>query len=253
MLITVDHREQSPALLDELRRQNICIERAPLPLGDYRVGDQLLFERKTATDLRLSLADGRLFDQARRLYHWRAQQPDRRVALIVEGRVQPPGAGQRERRILQGALVKIALLWDIPLLRTLLPEESARVMLYAARQHERGKLQAPLPALSCPNETLGTRAGDKHLVQRRLLQSLPGIGPRRARALLARFGSIAAIMNAEESELATVENLGRELARRIRWLVSEAPGIYRVTKRKGENQRASSRPNRSCGAAHRAS
>ncbi|MGL6158935.1 ERCC4 domain-containing protein [Microbulbifer sp.] len=158
MLIIVDHREQSPALLDELRRQNTGIERAPLPLGDYRVADQLLFERKTVADLRLSLADGRLFDQA----HWRAQQPDRRVALIIEGRVQPPGVGERERRILQGALVKIALLWDIPLLRTLLPEESARVMLYAARQRERGKLQAPARPLrqhSRNNERGGKRAG----------------------------------------------------------------------------------------------
>jgi len=228
MLITVDHREKAPPLLAELRSRGLDVRCTRLPLGDYLIEGQLLFERKTLPDLLLSLADGRLFRQARQLYHWRARSPGRRAAFIIEGRVRPPGIRDWERRVIQGALVKIALLWDIPLLRSLGPAESAQIMLYAARQHRPGKLQAPLPALTYPEQTLRTRRPDKRAAQQQLLQSLPGIGPTRARALLERFGSVAAIVNADEKTLAATENLGRELARRLRWLVSEAPGDYRV-------------------------
>lgn len=228
MLITVDHREKAPPLLAEFRKKGLPVRRALLPLGDYLIDGELLFERKTIPDLLVSLTDGRLFRQARRLYHWRARYPGSRAAFIIEGRIRPPGIRQWERRLIQGALLKITLQWGIPLLRSLEPAESARIMLYAARQHSRGRLRTPLPALTFPEQTLASGHSEKRLVQQQLLQILPGIGPRRARALLEQFGSITAIVNADERELAATENLGREMARRIRWLVSEAPRGYRA-------------------------
>jgi hypothetical protein len=128
MRIHIDHREQAPALEAELHRQGIRLYRIRLSLGDYRIDNRLLFERKTLTDLRLSLRDGRLFDQARRLYHWAAHHPGRRVALILEGRVRPPLTPAWERRLIQGALLKLSLFWGIPVFRALCQEESARLM-----------------------------------------------------------------------------------------------------------------------------
>jgi DNA excision repair protein ERCC-4 len=49
-----------------------------------------------------------------------------------------------------------------------------------------------------------------------ILQGLPSIGPRRARALLERFGSVEAIVTADVSALAEVAGIGEGLARSIR-------------------------------------
>jgi ERCC4-type nuclease len=69
---------------------------------------------------------------------------------------------------------------------------------------------------------------DKPRVQQQLLLTLPGIGQRRAAALLQRFGSLGCIVRADESQLAAVDRIGPVLARRIKWLVSESGGHYRV-------------------------
>jgi ERCC4-type nuclease len=226
MRIHIDHREQAPALEAELHRQGIRLYRIRLSLGDYRIDNRLLFERKTLTDLRLSLRDGRLFDQARRLYHWAAHHPGRRVALILEGRVRPPLTPAWERRLIQGALLKLSLFWGIPVFRALCQEESARLMLYAARQYSRGAMQPSRMPICHTNFTAG--AVDKPRVQQQLLLTLPGIGQRRASALLERFGSLGGIVRADESQLAAVDRIGPVLARRIKWLVSESGGNYRV-------------------------
>ena len=48
------------------------------------------------------------------------------------------------------------------------------------------------------------------------LDSVPGIGPRRKRALLRRFGSLRGIRDASEEELAATEGITRDVARKIR-------------------------------------
>ena len=224
MRMLIDHRERAPELEAELIRLGVRVHRAPLLLADYRIGNHLLIERKTLADLRVSLRDGRLFDQAQRLYHWRNSEPGHRVALLLEGPVRHPGIQVWERRLIQGAMLKLSLFWDLPVFRAFCQEESARLMLYAARQYLR---QAWVP------QSGGNRSGNpsasphsKYRVQQRLLQSLPGIGWRRAEVLLKHFGTIKGIVNAEESELASVEGIGTQLAQRIKSMVNDPRGDY---------------------------
>ena len=47
------------------------------------------------------------------------------------------------------------------------------------------------------------------------LDSIPGIGPVRRKALLRRFSSVAGVNQASVEELAVIENIGAELARTI--------------------------------------
>ncbi len=51
------------------------------------------------------------------------------------------------------------------------------------------------------------------------LDAVPGIGPRRKRALLRQFGSVRAIRDASEEELAAAEGVSPALARRIKELL----------------------------------
>ena len=58
------------------------------------------------------------------------------------------------------------------------------------------------------------------------MQGLPGIGRERAIRLLDNFGSVAAIVAASSNELQAAEGIGKSLADRIKWTVSEQIGFY---------------------------
>lgn len=75
----------------------------------------------------------------------------------------------------------------------------------------------------------GYRPKGKAALQHYILQGLPGVGPVRAQQLLARFGTVAAVLTAEEHALTAVAGIGRDTARKIRWAVGETLAAYVTT------------------------
>ena len=212
--IVADDRESPGPVLAALRRRDcVRLRVALLPVGDYRVDDVLLFERKTLRDLVASIKDGRLFAQGLRL-----TEGPLRPALILEGRSQDLTNSGMRREAIQGALVTLTLFLGIPLLRSLNPEETVDLMLCAARQG-RAFASGALPRR-------GRRPRGKACVQNHILQGLPGVGPARAKRLLDRFGSIEAVVVAPVDTLATVPGIGKQTATQIRWAVQETAGLY---------------------------
>lgn len=212
--VVADDRECNGGVVDALRQQtgvSLSVER--LPLGDYLVDDHLLVERKTLPDLVASIKDGRLFRQGYRL----AGAPFL-TALILEGTSGDLVDSGMRREAIQGALIALSLYLGVPLLRSMDPAETAQLMLYAARQGRTATNGAP------PRP--GRRPRGKQRIQSRVLQGLPGVGPERARRLLARFGNLEAVMHAEADELASVSGIGQATAEAIRWAVKEAGAEY---------------------------
>lgn len=184
-----------------------------LRLGDYLLDNRLLFERKTFADLVTSIISGRLFTQALRL----AAAP-LRPAMILEGTSADLAGSGISWEAIQGALIAVNLFCGVPLLRTRTPEETVRTMLYAARQgqsYAAGALPRP-----------GYRPRGKQARQLFILQGLPGIGPGRARRLLARFGSVEGVVRAGAEELQSVHGIGKEIADKIRWALEEPLAQY---------------------------
>lgn len=214
--IIADDRETNPLLLETLRNTadaEVAVQR--LELGDYLIDGRLLFERKTLADLVASLKDGRLLEQACRL----AAAPLYK-AMILEGTSHDlPNSGMR-REAIQGARVQVTLFLGIPLLRSSGPEESARLMLYAARQYQSLARANPLRLFE------GKRPQGKRKTQLQILQALPGIGPHSAQHLLEAFGNVEAVFCADEADLQTVSGVGETRARAIRWAVEEPPACY---------------------------
>jgi ERCC4-type nuclease len=101
------------------------------------------------------------------------------------------------------------------------PEETARLILFAARQ---GRLHA---SGALPRK--GRRPRGKARIQSRLLQGLPGIGPERAHRLLERFGTIEAVVTAPVEALAAIPGIGKVTAETIRWAVEEPSSPYAVS------------------------
>lgn len=213
--IAVDDRERNEALLAALRAQrNINLIFTRLKTGDFCIDQAVLIERKTAQDFARSIVDGRLFTQALRL----AQSP-LRPAYVIEGKAEEWNALGLDRPVIQGALISLMLIFDIPVLRSTGPEETARLLCYAGHQLVRARRGNYIPL----RRTKAKRRDTRRL---RLLQNLPGIGPERARCLLAHFGSVRNCLNADADSLAMVKGIGPSTARKIAETVQEPGGSY---------------------------
>lgn len=207
--ITVDDREQSsgvPQILAAMDDVTAVIRR--LPLADYDLDGRLLVERKTLPDFAVSVIDGRLFRQMTRL----AMSPLKGV-LVLEGRSRDLHNTGIRREAIQGALITTSLILGIPVLRSFDPEETARLIIFAARQLNFAA------AGGLPRS--GYRPKGRRKRQLYILQSLPGVGPARAARLLDHFGSVQKVLNASVESIAGVEGIGPETARGIEQIVRE--------------------------------
>lgn len=187
--ILADDRELDSGVIEALQQTpGVQVRAQRLALGDYEVDAGCVFERKTMLDLAESLKDGRLFHQAHRLVNSGGL-----VAMILEGRGRDLIGSQMRREALKGALVSLSLVFGLPVLRSFGPEETARLLVYAARQLRRHPSDVHLRH--------GSRPRTKRRLQLKLLQGLPGIGPARAQQLLEHFGSVEAVMTASAEQL----------------------------------------------------
>ena len=206
--VVVDDREAGSEVVHALREiDGLVVEVRRLKLGDYYINGNLLIERKTFGDLASSIKDGRLFQQASRL----ASCPTR-SAVILEGTADDLIRSRMRREAIQGALITLTIILGIPVLRSKDPIESARLMLYAARQ------TGAVPRQSFPRR--GKRPRGKRKLQLYILQGLPGVGPWRANRLLETFDSVEAVVTATTARLAEVHGIGIKTAQSIRWSVT---------------------------------
>ena len=217
--IIVDHREANAPVLPMLRERAECrIQLARLKAGDYAVGGSLLFERKTIQDLVVSIIDGRLFSQAQRL-----STSGARGVLIVEGPISGLSDQGMTWEAMQGALVSVSIFYGVPVLWSRDARDTVNTMLFAAQQARNrasGALRRP-----------GYRPRGKRARQLYILQSLPMVGPLRARRLLDRFGSVRAVIEADVGQLNSVEGVGDAVANAITRMVEEPRAHYDVASR----------------------
>ena len=122
--IVVDDRERPSGVVPELEKlERVLVKIEHLTVGDYCVDGAVLIERKTAADFAQSLIDGGLFRQASQM----ASSP-LRPAYIIEGTsAEWCGLGV-SREALQGALITLMILFDVPVFRSLDLAESARLI-----------------------------------------------------------------------------------------------------------------------------
>ena len=207
--IIADDREcKSEVIASLLQIENVEVHIRRLSMGDYHIDNRLTVERKTLKDFAISIIDGRFFKQANHL-----ATSNSKGVLILEGTSGDIADLGMSREAMQGALITVSLILGIPVLRSKDPSETTRLIVYIARQIEsiaRGGIQRH-----------GYRPKTKRKRQLFILQGLPGVGPERAERLLARFGSVETAISAGTNELQSVDGIGKSIADKIRWAVSE--------------------------------
>jgi DNA excision repair protein ERCC-4 len=207
--IVADDRERPSGVISELEKLDQTIVKIDrLSLGDYLVDDTILIERKSARDFAQSLIERRLFGQASRLV-----RTNLRPAYIIEGTSDGWSTLQVPRSALQGALITLSLIFDIPVFRSFNVGETARLIAYIGQQ---------LVRLRDPNYAPYRHAKAKRRKARQLhiLASLPGIGNDRAKRLLAHFGTVRACLDASQDQLQEVAGIGPKTAETIHSIVN---------------------------------
>jgi ERCC4-type nuclease len=138
--------------------------------------------------------------------------------LILEGKAGDAAELGVTREAMQGALITVSLILGIPVLRARDAAETAKLMVYMASQLE--------SVASGGVYRQGYRPKDKRKKQLFILQGLPGVGPERAGRLLDKFGSVQAVISAGSDELQAVDGIGKVVADKIKWAVSEEMKPY---------------------------
>jgi Fanconi anemia group M protein len=199
--IIADTREFNSEVVRELSRKGIVVDSQQLDIGDYVLSDRLAVERKEANDFLKSLMDGRLFSQLKLL-----KSAYINPILVLEGDGLLGKRGVSDQAI-YGALASIISDFKIPIIQTSNMKETANLLaVMAKREGEEGRL-------------VGIR-GDKVSMslkerQQFIIEGLPGVSATLAQRLLDHFGSVEAIISANEKELCEVKGIGDTIAKNI--------------------------------------
>ncbi|MDG1524864.1 MAG: ERCC4 domain-containing protein [Candidatus Thalassarchaeaceae archaeon] len=249
VVVSIDHREGKSALAARLRQEGLTVEVVNLPVGDVRITDRILIERKSTRDFVDSLLDGRLLDQATRLV---SAAP--RALLVLEGSDLFQHRAVSGQAIM-GALATLTLDYGLPVVTSSDTAETARFIAVSARretkmlEHLSTTAQDRLRATEHPDLVSNTEENnaivaaniaadgvfdltapildatkgplseakqrEMHGITRSMLEQVPGIGPALASRILERWPTMAALANATDDEIVQVPGLSVNLAQEI--------------------------------------
>ncbi|MFB6294498.1 MAG: ERCC4 domain-containing protein, partial [Candidatus Nanohaloarchaea archaeon] len=204
VVVVADDRENT--VMKELSRRDVSVRSSRLEVGDFLLSDRTVVERKTAADFVDSIVDNRLFPQLQELVTEFAHP-----LLVIEGedlyrhRDVHPNA-------IRGALSSVALDYDVPILWSSGTEETAELLIAAAKREQEDEGRT----VDIRGERSPTTERDR---QEFLVAGLPNVSETLAERLLEEFGTAEAVFTASATELQQVEGIGEETADRIRDLL----------------------------------
>jgi Fanconi anemia group M protein len=204
--VVVDQRELEAAIARDLStRGGVATRLETLAVGDYVVSDRVVVERKTVADFLDTLTGGdrSLFEQV-----GDAARHYARPVVVIEGEGL---FGERNvhPKAIHGALASLAVDFGASVMRTADEGETADLLeVLAEREQDEGDREVSVHGEK-QSRTLAER-------QEYVVASIAEVGPVTARSLLAEFGSVEAVMTADEETLQNAEGVGEVTAARIR-------------------------------------
>ncbi|MEM4605885.1 MAG: ERCC4 domain-containing protein [Candidatus Pacearchaeota archaeon] len=183
--VVVDNREKNSLVLYHLIENKIKIELKNLEVGDYLIKD-IVIERKTFSDFQSSIIDKRFQNQLENL------KKIKRKILLIEGFDDYKNSRINENA-LRGALLSVALTYNVPIIFTKNEEDSAKFLILIAKKEEKNKTE---PSLRIKKATTSLEEQKQFI-----LEGFPGIGPTKAKELLKNYKNLLAIFKAKEKDL----------------------------------------------------
>jgi len=199
--ILADHREKDNKIVKELIDLGVSVKTAQLESADYIVSGKVGVELKKIPDFVASIIDGRLLDQVKDL-----QRNFEKSVLIIEGEEDIYSIRKVHANAIRGMLASITLGFNVPILYTKNPRDSASLLaVMAKREQDKGR-------------DFSYHAAKPKTVKEQLefiVSSLPNLGPQNAKRLLEKFGSIKNLINARKEELTALDGIGEKTAERL--------------------------------------
>ena len=204
LTIAVDHREDER--FDRIfKEMGAHVERKVLQVGDFLCSARLVIERKTRPDFEQSVIDGRLFSQLPNL----VSNYDR-VVVVVEGFTEEE---RLSRNSLLGTYASVIADFGASLIFTDDMEETAELVFHFAKHEQKARKQ-PMRIFAKRRTLTPSQTA------RSIVEMLPMVGPKLARALLNHFGSVESIAKAPEREIAEVPGVGKKRAKAIKQILA---------------------------------
>lgn len=190
--IIVDTRELNGTLVKHWQAYagnfpGLQFEGRELEFGDFLIGNGVVIERKSSTDFMLSVMDKKIFGNLAKL-----KAEFDRIVYIVEGDIFAPRFHSNPTT-LRDALAYMSAVEGIAVIPSPDAAMSAELVYDMAMysQHGGDKIVS----------VRSTKPKDLRSSQQYVIESLPGVSAERARKLLHRFGSAAAVLGASDEDL----------------------------------------------------
>ncbi len=219
LVVYVDTREGNSKVIRALDTIGVKVKVNTMAVADYQVSEEVAIERKTAKDFVDSIVDKRLFKQARMM-----MEEFKKPIMILEG--DDFYSGFINPNAIRGAMTSIALDYGISIIPTRTAEDTAAMLKRIAIREQKGEKRS----IQIRTERKPQNLWEQQLF---IIESLPNIGPVHAKRLLEHFGSVKAVLEADEKKLQEVEGIGKKTAKNIREVVE---GKYLYFK-KEDNQK----------------
>ena len=204
--IFVDEKESRNSITDMLRELGAIVRVKTLPVGDFIISERAVIERKSRSDFESSIVDGRLFKQTENMI-----DNFEKCIVIIEGEEFEERVN---RNALLGAISSLILDYGVQVFFTTDLEETAEIIFALAKREQLGKkvevrLKGNKKAYSLAQQ------------QQMIVECLPMIGPKLAKALLKKFKTVENIAKASEQEIREIEKIGKKKAKLIKRVLSE--------------------------------
>ncbi|MBE6512374.1 MAG: DEAD/DEAH box helicase [Methanobrevibacter olleyae] len=219
LVVYVDTREGNSKVIRALDTIGVKVKVNTMAVADYQVSEEVAIERKTAKDFVDSIVDKRLFKQARMM-----MEEFKKPIMILEG--DDFYSGFINPNAIRGAMTSIALDYGISIIPTRTEEDTAAMIKRIAIREQKGEKRS----IQIRTERKPQNLWEQQLF---IIESLPGIGPVHAKRLLEHFGTVKAVLEADEKKLQEVEGIGKKTAKNIKEVVE---GKYLYFK-KDDNQK----------------
>ncbi|MDO8460685.1 MAG: ERCC4 domain-containing protein [Nanoarchaeota archaeon] len=199
--IIVDYREKNSLVVSHLISMGFEVEFSQLPVGDYIV-QGIAIERKTISDFKSSIINKRIISQLLALNQYPKNM------LIIEGiSDEDIYEGGIHENAFRGFLLSVVFDYRVPVIFTQNSLDTAKYIAVLARKKQNSE-----PSIRA-SRILMTKEEQIQFI----LEGFPYVGPKTAKRLLEKFGSINGIVNASMEEL---EEIIGKRAKELKDLVS---------------------------------
>jgi ERCC4-type nuclease len=185
-VVEVDYREKQSLVPSSLINLGFKIEFKELKIADYLLNG-VAIERKTISDFLSSMINKRLQKQLEEL-----QQYPKRL-LIIEGFDEQelyPENSKINSNAIRGFLLSITIKYQIPIIYTQNPKDTALFLLILAKKKETEK-----------SFQVTKRSLSKKEQMQFIVESFKSIGPKTAKKLLIKFGNLRNLFSASQDQL----------------------------------------------------